>query len=74
MTSSPTSPLVFLPHSPLPRDIPQLDGDASISNDGSDAGDRIDAGDRSDAGDLSDGAVDRYYVLLLLLANFTIVA
>ena len=69
MTSSPTSPPVSLPQSPLPRDIPQLDGDASISNeesdvgdrsdavDRSDAGDRNDAGDRSDAGDLSDHAV-----------------
>ena len=49
MTSSPTPPPVSLPQSPLPRDIPQLDGDVSISNDGRDAEDQTnDAVDRSD--------------------------
>ena len=58
MTSSP--PPVPPPQSPLPRDIPQLDGDASISNDGRYAEDRSDARDRSDHDvEGNDDAVDR---------------
>ena len=60
MASSPTPPPVSPPQSPLPRDIPQLDGDASISNDGRDAEDRSDARDRNDHDvDGNDDAVDR---------------
>ena len=60
MTSSHTPPPVSLPQSPLPRDIPQLDGDASISNDGRYAEDRSDARDRSDHDvEGNDDAVDR---------------
>ena len=60
MTSSPTPPPVPPPQSPLPRDIPQLDGDASISNDGRYAEDQSDARDRSDHDvEGNDDAVDR---------------
>ena len=58
MTSSPTPPPVYLSQSPFPRDIPQLDGDASISNEGSDAADRSDAVHRDTVADRRD-AVDR---------------